>query len=284
LIKQARIQESNAMFSDLMISTIHAPLLCGLGLGLFALFRQRPAQILVVATVLLLAVYVWLEGLPTFPPVASKQKLVYLLLLAGLVAFATPRRFLPILTAGFLILAAVWLGWAKISQGGLFAIAPVLAPVLAPIMAATVASRSLTKADTGNFLGPLALLVFAIGGAVLSLLGVFVGFAQVSGACAAFVGGVLVVLYAAMLTGRDVSLGAPATVFLLLALTSVVILIGLFAPEINVLALIILAATLVMPAFVPLFSRLPVFLRPVMQGAATAVPAACAVALAYLQP
>jgi hypothetical protein len=33
-----------------------------------------------------------------------------------------------------------------------------------------------------------------------------------------------------------------------------------------------------------LFSRLPVFLRPVMQGAATAVPAACAVALAYLQP
>ena len=58
-------------------------------------------------------------------------------------------------------------------------------------------------------------------------------------------------LYVATQTGRGIALGVPATAFLMLALTSVVILIGLFAPQINAVALLILSATLLMPAVVP---------------------------------
>ena len=271
------------MFSSLMISTLHAPLLMGIGLGLLAQFRPKPLLTLIAASVLLLTAYILLEGMPALPPVASKQKLAYLLVLAAVLVAATPRRFLPALTGAFLVLAAVWLGWARIAQGGGVA----LIPVLAPVITATIGSLFLSRAETEVFLWPLALLIFAAGGAVLSLLGVFVGFAQVSGACAALVGGLLLVLYVATQTGRGIALGVPATAFLMLALTSVVILIGLFAPQINAVALLILSATLLMPAVVPAvvpgYARLPAALRPVAQGIVTAIPAAGALALAYLQ-
>ena len=269
------------MFSSLMISTIHAPLLLGLALAAFCLLWPKRAWDLALAVGLLLAAYILLEGLPALPPVASKQKLAYLLALAGILVAVAPRLrlALPVMTALFLLAATIWLGWPKLVQTGVLA----LAPALVPIISATVGSLSLPKAEQEPFLWPLALLIFAAGGAILSLLGVFVGFAQVSGAFAAFAGGTLLALYTAKLLGRGVSLSVPVAAFLLLALSSVVILIGLFAPEINVVALAILSVTLVMPAIVPGFTAFPAALRPIAQGLVSSIPAACALALAYLQ-
>jgi hypothetical protein len=269
------------MFSNLMITTILAPLLFGLVFGLFALIWPKRGTDLLLSAIMLIAAYVLLEGFPALPPVASKQKLFYFLLAAALLAAIAPRLRIPapIVVGASLLVVAIWLGWPKVGQVGLLA----LVPVLAPVVGATLGSTALAKAESEIFVWPLALLLFAMGGAVLSAFGVFVGFAQVSGAFAAFIGGALLALYGATLAGRGAAISMPVITFLLLSFTGVVVLISLFAPHINVLALGILSVTLVMPRLIPGFANLPLVLRPVAQGFLTAIPAALAVALAYLQ-
>jgi hypothetical protein len=269
------------MFSSLMITTIAVPLSLGVLLGLFARIWPKRGPDLWLWAISLSAVYALLEGFPALPPIASKQKLSCFLLAAAVLAAIGPRLRLPapVMIGAGLLAVAVWLGWPKIGQDGWSA----LAPVLAPIMGATVGSTALARAEGETFLWPLTLLIFATGGAVLSALGVFVGFAQVSGAFAAMIGGFLLSLYGATLLGRTATIRTDVITFLLLSCTGVVILIGLFAPHINVFALGLLSVTLLMPLIIPGFPKLPVALRPVAQGVLAAIPAAIALPLAYLQ-
>ena len=266
------------MFNSLVLTTLLLPFVFGLALGLAGRFGGRWS--LPLAFVLLSLAYMLLEGTPAFPPVASKQKLPYLFALAALVAVIPRRRLpMPVLVGAFLLAAAGWLGINKFASGGVMA----NAFVLAPIVAASLGSLALPRAESQPLLWPGALLCLAIGAALLSAFGTFVGFAQVAGACAALIGAYALVRYVLLMTGRELgfaTLSTAATTFLLLAMTCVLIIIALFAPSISQVGVAVLSLTLILPRLVPGFASQPRALIPLLQGLIIALPALGAVLLA----
>ena len=266
------------MFNSLALTTVLLPFVFGLVLALAGRLGGRWS--LPLAFVFVSLAYVLLEGMPEFPPVASEQKLPYLFALAALVA-VIPRGKLPmpVLVGAFLLGAAGWLGINKFASGGVLA----SAIVLAPIAAATFGSLALPRGKPLPLLWPSALLCLAIGAALLSALGTFVGFAQVAGSCAALIGAYVLLRYVLLLIGQDAGFAAlttGATTFLLLAVTAVLITIALFAPTISQPAVGILSLTLILPLLIPDFTGQPRALIPVLQGLILALPALGAVFLA----
>ncbi len=273
------------MFTSLALNTVVLPFAFGLALALAGRFGSK--GMLGAAVLVLSAAYVLLEGLPGFPPVASKQKVLYLFALAAGVAlvsrFIPPRAkvLLVALTGGFLLGAAVWLGINKFASGGVMASAFVLAPIVAGAFGSTGLHRSARQ----PLLWPLALVCLAIGAALLSAFGAFVGFAQVAGACAALIGAYALVRYILLLAGREAGfaiLSTTATTFLTVSVTSVVILIALFAPTISQAGVVVVSLTLILPVFVPDFASQPRALVPVLQGLILALPTIGAVPLALM--
>ena len=271
------------MAMTLVINTVLLPLLLGVLLALVsAPLGHRPVLLLALTAACVIGIYLALEGLPPLPPVSSKQRFAFVLLVAAGVAFVGGRARLswPLITGAFLLAAAGWLGMAKFGQpGGLIG----SAFLLAPVAGAVIGSRAIKTKAGDPFLWPNSLLALALGAATLAFLGQFVGFAQVSGALAAFIGGLVALRYLLVLAGRQAML-APlpeaATAFLLMCFAVLVIQIGLFAPGINKPAVLVLALTLLVPMLTPSLERLPQPLRPLLQGLIAVLPALAAVVLA----
>jgi hypothetical protein len=260
--------------SPLILETILIPLALGIGFGLVG-GRLGRAEALVFGLAVL-AVYVLLEGLPPFPPGAGKQKLAYILAGAVVAAYLPrPRLVVPV----FLLAATLWLGWPKLAHGT--AEMPMVL-LLAPVAASLIAVPAQTQDAACAFLWPAALMVFALGAAALSVLGVFMGFAQAMGAEAALLGGVLGVAYLRGLTSGQMRVFAPETERVaLLSFAAISLMIGLFAPDISLPAYALLAVSLAIPALAIRFGNLPAALRPFAFAALAAVPAVLAVVLAY---
>jgi hypothetical protein len=156
--------------------------------------------------------------------------------------------------------------------------------LLVPIAAAGFAAHHLDKRSHDAFLWPSAFLSFSAGAAILSLLGLFVGFAQALGAMAAWLGGFLLIRYVALLIGRgDKSLPAAVLLIMLISAAMVTLMIGLFAPNISLLALIIVSGCLIVPIYLPHFERLPRWITPFLNGLMAALPAALSVLIALQQ-
>ena len=168
-----------ALIPQLLLSTVVLPLSIGLFCALILAARVWPDRVasLIIAAAILL-IYTSLEGLPQFPPVASKQKLFFALAVGGVViSQAAPRWFLSRLLVG--LISALTLLWLA---------GPRLLLCVIPIAVAMICGLRWQERDSDGFLWPGAILSLAAGGAALSILGNFVGFGQVLGASAAFIG------------------------------------------------------------------------------------------------
>ena len=272
------------LVSPLLFHTILWPF--GLGIGLAAiLFAVGPRAVLLgfITMAMILVIYLLLEGFPAFPPVSAKQKLSFVIAgVAFIVVFASRLRLnLEFITVAVLAVVFAWLGYNKLF--GVFSW-PQSVAMLAPIAAAAFASHSLETRGGEVFLWPAAFLAFAVGGSLLSVLGVFVGFAQAMGAMAAWLGGFLVFQFALVVAGRKVN-ALPALVLrvVLLSFVSISFMVALFAPDINLAAFAILSLTLVVPQFAPKFGGLSAIARPFAFGFLAAVPAVAAILVAFLQ-
>jgi hypothetical protein len=267
---------------DLLSNTIIWPLLLGAVLaGLLIVLGPRDYLLGAIAAVMIFAVYVLLEGLPAFPPISAKHKLGLLLPVTALVVLAAVRFRLALtpVILGILAAAFVWLGWNRLFTAAAW---PQSASIVILISAATLASRQVEKHPGDAFLWPGAFLCFTIGGAILSLLGLFVGFAQALGAFAAWLGGFLLIRYAALLVGRgNTSLPPDALQIMLVSAVLVGLMIGLFAPGISHIALIVLSGCLIIPVFTPRFAGVPSWIKPFLSGLIAAVPAALSVLIAF---
>jgi hypothetical protein len=267
---------------DLLSNTIIWPLLLGAVLaGLLIVLGPRDYLLGAIAAVMIFAVYVLLEGLPAFPPISAKHKLGLLLPVTALVVLAAVRFRLALtpVILGILAAAFVWLGWNRLFTAAAW---PQSASIVILISAATLASRQVEKHPGDAFLWPGAFLCFTIGGAILSLLGLFVGFAQALGAFAAWLGGFLLIRYAALLVGRgNTSLPPDALQIMLVSAVLVSLMIGLFAPGISHIALIVLSGCLIIPVFTPRFAGVPSWIKPFLSGLIAAVPAALSVLIAF---
>ena len=206
----------NGLLQDPAVQGGVIPFALGLALTVVLRFGGGAAQGARFAPLALglafLAAYWVLEGIAPFPPVASKQKIFYLAILAvaaGLALEATgaSRKATVAVAIAFPLIALLWL-----AQRPLFG-APTLALIvkLAILYAASLlvfwrldaASRAGHGArdDTAHtepaagLRAPSMLLVSAFAAGIISLFGAFIGLAQLSIATGAILGGYMLVNY-----------------------------------------------------------------------------------------
>ena len=284
------------LFSNPITAGIVLPLLVGIATGLFMLSVRGMEMIATLAAIVALIFVYWLlEGVPPFPPIASKQKLGYLVGMGGIAACLLPmaawRRPAGFaLTAAGTLAAFAWLGWPKFQAG--MSLHLLIAFGVAILLAGGTTMLAQTDDDASpqaemQFLNPAAILSTAFASAIIGFMGLFIGMAQFLGAIAALTGGALLVGYGALLmTGKPrASLTPTACLGVSFALSAALILTALLGPEPHPVALLIAPFSLYMPRLVagPLNGLLPRFqwLRPVVAGALIALPALLASLVAW---
>lgn len=273
------------MFSEIILNTILVPFL--LGCGLFVAARKLPKFGLwgVLATgIALFCIYVLLEGWPSIPPISSKPKVTLMIIGATILIFA--NIFLRVnrvaLVVGLLGFALFWIGWSRIGD---ISMVPRFVALAVLIVSGGWSFQNFDQKEESALFWPVTLIAFAVGGALISLLGAYIGLAQAMGAMAAFLGGFAFLSYAFLLFRPDTaSLVLPENVYqvVFLSMMSILIAIGLFAPEISPVALAILALVLLAPKLAVRFTWLPTALQPVAFGLVTLIPVGIATAIAAI--
>lgn len=281
------------MFINLILFGVVLPLVAGMAASVIG--SNRPWLYVLLAAAALVFTYYLLEGMPPLPPIAVKQKLGYAVLIAGLGAAAITiwggaKR--DLLGAIFLALLFAtefyWFGGNKLARAeGLGDLAfPILHTLALTVAAALLlyASEREPAADLPiRLTAPSTLLAFAIGGAIVALLGGFIGMGQMLGGFASVCGGALLIVFRHVFIPPDEEpdLFGP-TLALIAAMGSVTIVITWYATSLNLVAHSLVPATLVIGAVLcrrPLKS-VPARLRPVATGAVTSIPALGAILLA----
>lgn len=274
--------------SNLIVVTILFPLALGLAAGLSdAALGKLPLVKWIIAAVIVAAVYLLLEGLPPFPPVASKQKLGYLL---GAIFIVAPlarrldRKVVAILTAVLLATGLLWMGSNKLLTASAWPGAVWLIP-LPIILGIGVGFLDTQRSGPDALFAPrLATLSAAIAGAVVALLDGFVGLGQLQGALAAGIGGGLIIAYLPLLRGKlptlETNFAVPNWLYGA-ALSTFVVITACFAPSPDPIALYLVALTLFAPHILPALPKIHAALRPILFGPATAIPAAAAIGIAF---
>lgn len=246
--------------------------------------------------------FLMLEGLPPVVPIAAKQKLAYLVLLAvvlgvGLVPLVKDLRLRGAMAAAFLLLSLVWLGWRKIAgqptpELFLLLLAFWLAGTAVLTGASWLAGRSSPGGGAETMSAPILLLVAALASSLVAILGAYIGFSQHAGALGALLGGYLLVEFLLFaVTGKASDGFGAEAVFALggswLAGLAVAIL---FARDVSLPAVGLVALVFAMaPLAARLTKKMKVgrdmtrrLLAPVLYGAIVALPGAAGVAVAWL--
>jgi hypothetical protein len=253
----------------------------------------RQAELLAGLGVVLgiLVGYALLEGVPQFPPPASKQKLFYLIALGGVVGLAVDRLGRPSLLDALAVVAfpavsLAWLAWRQLNAG------PELMFLVTLGMLWTGSAAALRRladaSDRGaGVTGPLLLIVAAAGAAGVALLGRTATLALLSGAIAAAVGAVALWNYVASFRGGGrAGFGRTAILAAAGGLAVICALLVLYTPTASRVALV---GVLLVPFSEPVARRIRLgsgaaerILGPVLHGAVAAVPALAAIGFAYV--
>lgn len=284
------------MLTQILLTTILLPLLLGVAISFIG---KRGTSFALVLTTLLIPIAaviisVSIEGFPPFPPIAARQKLP-VLLLAGGVSFAAlavvyrnmvNRWVLVIFSVISLAVPAWWLGRNILAANTAKA---VTLAITAAIIAITIIliSRTQTRKPSAAAL-PAALLSTVIATALAAVTGGYIGMAQMNGALAALFGGWLLVRYGAYLRGNDTAFELSNVSGLSFIWTSAmgVMMTVLLAPSAAPLALVLAVLPGAIFAFFGRFSACfagqPRFLRPLIIGVLTGLPAIASIAIAVL--
>jgi hypothetical protein len=282
--------------NDVLLVVVAVPFAIGAAIAFATLWLRAGARAAALSFLLpagALLAFALNEGAPPFPPLAAKQKLPYLLLIAAiagpLFTIPAPARRVPrwLLALAAVVASLFWVGrsvaWVRpTSPQGMAA----YALGLLALAALALAARAGDEARADSVLTVAGAFWQACGGAVAALFAPYVGAAQTLGAWAATLGGFLLVGYLARLTGRRDALSAPDMAGFNAAWVSFLLLMMplMFATSGSRSAYLVAGAA----GLAPLLSGLPAawgkalpeFLRPVVLGVAPAVPVSIAVALA----
>ena len=276
--------------TDVLISGVLTPLILGLVLSIVSALSKPniPSLNTYVATafvaIVVVMVYILLEGVPPFPPVSSKQKLGFILACGGLVAvlllpWFAAQRFL--ITFFLLLATLVWIGFRKFSAG--YGFEEILTFGIPVLVFAAVGQVQIKQGET-PYLWPITLLVFAFAASFVFLTGGYIGMAQLSGAIAAFIGGYLLLRYGSSLIGND-QLIPPLPVatnwFLMFALATIYLSALLFAPKLNVVGAFVVLLVLLVPLFSDRMNSLSTRIQPVVMSAFAMVPGLIAVLISF---
>ncbi len=275
------------MLSEIILKTLVIPSI--MGCILFFVARTLPKFALwgaFITGIALTCIYVLLEGWPSIPPISSKHKIA--LLLAGITLLIPANVFLRInrfvLVVGLVGLALIWVGWNRVGD---IEMLPRFLAAAVPIVIGGWSFQKYQQQDQAGLFWPITLIAFAIGGALISLLGVYIGFAQVMGAMAAFLGGFALLTYIFLLhRPHSAPSILPHDVHLVvfLSMMSALIAIALFAPEVSTIAIAVLGVALLAPMLSQRITHTSPTLQLVLYGLVTAIPVGVAIAIATLWP
>ncbi|GAJ96982.1 hypothetical protein G6L29_31070 [Agrobacterium rhizogenes] len=281
------------MLGLILLKTVFFPLGTGLALGLLLLKKPQAqtVSICLVLPALIVATYCFLEGFPSFPPVAAKEKLP-LLIIAGSAIFAIAasrlsghRTWLFLCLCTIALLDILFLGqrvlFTNPSRVGL-----AIAVSVIVLLSSAAAARKIAQAGMVAHLAyPTAAFAAMISSALVAAFSAFVGMAQANGAVAALIGGVNIVFVLAGKRREDglYDLGYASTLAFALALIPHFAMTALFAPKVPVAGLLLSAACFVTPVLASYFAkpvlRLPHALAIIALGLLALVPAAGAAAV-----
>ncbi len=282
------------MLNQILLTSVLLPLALGI---VIALACKGASSRGILLTALLIPVAgaiasVSIEGLPPFPPIAAKQKLPLLLLTGGVVfavlgvllrQFAN-RWIIALVGVVSLALPAWWLGKNVLAANATKATTLAVVLVIVAMEIAAVSGRNAKRASSTAL--PAALLATAIGTAITAIMGGYIGMAQMNGALAALFGGWLLVRYIAYIRGDEAAFdlqGIAAVSFIWTAamgVTMTVLLSPSAAPAALVLSVLPIAIFAVLNWSKVDFIKQPRFLRPLIIGALTAIPAIAAIVVA----
>ncbi len=290
-IREAKIDGS--LLNNPAVQSVGLPFV--VALVLVALIRLiggadwgRVAAVAAIPMAFLVA-YTTMEGLPLFPPAASKHKVFYLVL-AGLAvglaidAAGRPRRAELIAIFVFPALCLLWLGWRRIVGGPSLEFAGTLAALW--VASVIILWRLGRRQEAGGLAPTTILFAVAVGAGGISFVGKSASLSMLAGAVGAAAGAVMAWMYVAR-AGFDVryGFGAIGLFGAAGALLYVVYVMALYASNVSKLALAVLLVALVAQILaerIPFGSRLSRVLSPVLLGGVAVIPVAAAVGLAIL--
>lgn len=275
------------MATTLVLFTVLLPLILGCVLAGVAFFTPAKAALLGLGTLIaILCVYVLLEGFPPLPPVSSKHKIFYIFGALGFATLATHKlRGAPLaaLTVSLLLAALYWIGQRKINDDPF---QPEIFLALLPVIGAGVSAAFPQKLREDIFVWQTALIAMGISGSLVSVLGGYIGLAQMLGALSALTGGYLAVGYVAVhVLGRTPASTKFAGLnwLLMVAISAVLISIALFASKLSAAAFAVVCLTYLTPFFAArLLGRGP-WWAPFAMGGYSLVPALVAITFAWTQ-
>lgn len=253
--------------------------------------RGRGGLSMLGAPLAFLLVYLLIEGLPPLLAVSAKQKLFWLAACAALLGIVLQSARNNALDRALLVLAPaaglLWLGerqWLRGPDAG-FAVLSVLLWLGAATILLRLRATNMAVQGLG---GGTQLVVAAAGLAIVLLLGASASLATLAGALAAGLGGVLLLDYVLLLAGhRPFGLGAVGRYGVALPLLFIAAIPVLFDDGVSAIAVALLGLVFV-SGRIPIWTGrgaggpLPA-LEPVRAALLALLPAALAVAVAWLQ-
>lgn len=285
------------MLQTMILSIVVVPLVLGVvaALAANAAGGNRSAAIAFLIPLFATVALIGLEGWPAFPPVRAAHKLPYILAL-GAVAFVLVATFVRKANAWLAALAAAvavalpawWLGRTILANN------PQKATVVAILFVVAVAgvfwraAREPAGPETESVL-PQAFFATSVAGALVAILGGYMGMAMFNGALAALSGGFVLVAYIRHLRGDATAFALPGAAAPAFAWTVFmgVLMTAISAPKASAAALVATVLTLALTPLAgwygPRLAGAPHALRPLAAGLAAAVPALAGIAIAGLQ-
>lgn len=288
------------MLSGLLVNGLIFPFLLGVAVTLVLAIAAKFGTVsgCLLTGLAVVATYIALEGIPSFPPGAVKQKLGYAFLASAILASVVtllprPRWHMLVgLAVSFALACLFWFAGPVLARATDFGV--VFAPLAYTALASmAVCGMLIAKSAADGAVHPRSLVrlsavvSYCIGSAVVAAIGGFIGMGQMFGALAALTGGILLVGYIAALRGSSTFLAlldgvVPA---LLLPALATGIVVAFFATSLDVVAHMLLPLTLIFGIVLARSSRLdrlPSSVSPLVQGGAVALPALIPITVSVL--
>lgn len=269
-----------------------------MGIAIAATHRTTHSGVPLLTGLLLLAaaliIHLLGEGFPAFPPVASKHKVMfvivgYAVLLGASYAsrkkIGSPYTWLASLVA--FTIPVYWLGQnifkANTTKSVTVAIILLIAFAILPL---AVKAQRAPQRNAPSALLP-ALLATFIATAITSVLGGYIGMSTVAGALAAMTGGFLLIIFIGFLRGDNDAFSLPSPAALSFGWLAVlhVVMTALFTPNASAIGIVLCILPLVAAYCIDsnqrLFAGLPRPVQPIVMGVVAAAPAIIAIIIAF---
>ncbi|MFD1200119.1 hypothetical protein ACFQ3K_17680 [Brucella gallinifaecis] len=286
------------MLQSIILKVIAFPLLLGviIALASYRFERQKNLVLAFLAPLFACIIILVLDGFPAFPPVRAAHKFPYILFAGSLFfaffAWRSPRLNIIYSSLAFVLMIVLpiwWMGKSILVNNGQKATVVMILVLLTVAGAVLYRYFAVAKAKPLPNVLPQALFATSIAGALIAIMGGYMGMLMFNTALAVMFGGYLFISYVRYLRGdaQAFALNGQGALAMSWVAFIGVLVTGILAPKASGLALVLavftLAAVPLAYIYAPVAARIPYMLRPLLLGVIVAVPALAGILVAGMQ-